>query len=530
MANGKPVYPMFATEEAIPKETTRYELCVAAERVGGSKSIVGVQYLKGVSETKERTGVMGIWRFAPRTEEARIKILADGIEVKGKTVYLCEKNPRREENEGIKLKIFDLPFSYANEAVKRNLEAEEIKCTGEVIREMLRAPDGGLTDWESGDRHVFIKRPEKPIKRKMKMGKFTATLWYKNMIEDQLCTNCWEKGHGFWTCKNERTCKRCLEKGHGHWQCTNEEVCWDCRNTGHRKGDPECEFSMDPDAEGYEDGERQRENDRLKKEEEEKEQERLRREAEEAEKLQNEMLRKRQEEAEARLKAEKLREEELRRIRKEEEERLRKEEEERLRKEKERLVRKEQERLRKEEEDRLKKEEKERLRKAEEERLRKEEEEKLKGKPASEVQDKPADEEEYKPAAEEEDKPADDKEDDILTKPAEEDKQIEEDEEENNSDNVEEQESVYETDSDEFNQHEEKGKKKTNKTKKDKLKQAYLDQALRVRSRLEKNIQDEETNQEIRNKRTFRAIVSPNNKAEPLDKASRVGISEEVDF
>ena len=162
---GTTIYPLFASDAMLPKDVTRYELCVAAEKVGGIKSITGVQYLKGIKENGNRKGVMGIFRFAPKTEGARIKILSNGIYVRGRKVILNDKNPRREDQDGIRLRIFDLPFSYDNEAIKRNLEGEGIKCTSEVRKEMLRSPSGGLTDWESGDRYVFIKKPEAPIKK-----------------------------------------------------------------------------------------------------------------------------------------------------------------------------------------------------------------------------------------------------------------------------------------------------------------------------------------------------------------------------
>ena len=89
----KTVYPIFASDKMLPKDITRYELCVAAEKVGGNKSITGVQYLKGIREVGNRKGVMGIFRFAPKNEEARIKILTEGILVRGKKVFLLDKNP-----------------------------------------------------------------------------------------------------------------------------------------------------------------------------------------------------------------------------------------------------------------------------------------------------------------------------------------------------------------------------------------------------------------------------------------------------
>ena len=505
----KPVYPIFATEEIIPKDTTRYELCVAAEAVGGNKSIIGVQYLKGVKGTEDRKGVPGIWRFAPKTEEARIQILADGIEVKGRKVFLCDKNPRIAGNEDVQLKIFDLPFSYSNEAIKKNLEAEDIKCTGEVIKEMIRTPDGGLTDWESGDRHIFIKRGEKPVKRKMKMGKFTATLWHRFMIEDQLCTTCWEKGHGFWDCKNERVCKRCLEKGHGHWQCQNEEVCWDCLKSGHKKGDPLCRVRMEGEGE-YEEAqaraqrelekkqqedlererkkkeeeeerERKRERERLLKEEEEKEQERLRKEAEEAEELQRQMLKKRQEEAEARLK--------------EREERLMKLEEE---------LRQRQSVLEAHEKKKSEEEERQRINVTDEDK-------------EEQNHEKPSEDEEEEEADAERDTTSNienkEEEENTNFKVTTEEEIYDTDSDEfNHHDNSneenayqykpeEEDEEMYETDSDEFNHHDNTVEEQ--KKYKDKLKQTYLEQASKVK------------------KRKFRARGSPDDRNKPLEQTNR---------
>ena len=87
--------------------------------------------------------------------------------------------------------------------------------------EKARGPDRLLTDWRNGRRFVWIDLPTVQIKKSLKMGSFSASLYYREM-------------------KNTLQCRRCLREGHKAIDCPNEEVCLSCKLPGHRKGDREC--------------------------------------------------------------------------------------------------------------------------------------------------------------------------------------------------------------------------------------------------------------------------------------------------
>ena len=163
-------------------------------------------------------------------EIARIKILTKGITMGKRLVRFEGVNPFTRgdgaESSGTRLWISNLPFSYSNEAVARNLAAAGFNLRSKITFEKARGPDRMLTDWRTGRRSVWIDLPKQEVSRHCKMGDFSAFLFHEEM-------------------KDSMTCRRCLQKGHMARDCPNEEICLDCRKPGHRRGHPECEISQD---------------------------------------------------------------------------------------------------------------------------------------------------------------------------------------------------------------------------------------------------------------------------------------------
>ena len=213
--NDKTPLPIFIKADKIPGDVTTYEICAAAEEIAGPLTIDGA------------ICISGLWRISPLYEASRIKILANGIQIRGCTVGVESVNPftmKGDESAGTKLYIGNLPFSYSSEAVKKHLQAAGLTLRSEIVWEKARAPDGSLSDWKTGRRMVWVNVPLKPLNRFMRMGNgFSAVLYYKEMRES-------------------RKCNKCLQYGHIAKYCEREEVCFTCKKTGHRKGDPKCDL------------------------------------------------------------------------------------------------------------------------------------------------------------------------------------------------------------------------------------------------------------------------------------------------
>ena len=207
--------PIFIKADKIPGDVSIYEICAAAEEISGPVTIDGAMCISG------------LWRICPLYEASRIKILANGIQLRGCTVGVESINPytlRGDDSAGTKLYIGNLPFSYSSEAIKKHLQAAGLTLRSEIVWEKARGPDGSLSDWKTGRRMVWVNVPLKPLNRFMKMGNgFSAVLYYKEM-------------------KESRRCNKCLQYGHIAKYCEQEEVCFTCKKPGHKKGDPKCDL------------------------------------------------------------------------------------------------------------------------------------------------------------------------------------------------------------------------------------------------------------------------------------------------
>ena len=215
------VLPVFAMTKNVPQDTSVYQICLAAERVTGPATVDGA------------TCISGLWRIYPLHEVARAKLLTEGITINGKTISLDGINPfflRGSERAGTRLTISNLPFSYGNDAVARNLKAAGVNFRSDIQMEKARAPDRSLTDWKTGRRLVWIDLPTKPLPRSFKMGDFVAQLFYREMQQ------------------RPNVCFRCLQPGHRARECENDEVCHTCKKPGHRRGDPECQEGFETEV------------------------------------------------------------------------------------------------------------------------------------------------------------------------------------------------------------------------------------------------------------------------------------------
>ena len=202
------VLPLYIKAELVPEKFNVVEICVACERVTGKGSIDGA------------TLVNRLWRVLPFNEVSRAKLLSEGIKLAGSHIIFEGKNPflhpsGEGETQTTKLIVKNLPFSYSQEAVERNLVSAGFKIRSKMQWMKGRnRTTGHLTDFRDGRRAVFIDLPTGQVSQTIQMGPFRARIEYVGM---------------------KTTCFRCMQEGHTARNCPNEEVCHTCKKPGHRK-------------------------------------------------------------------------------------------------------------------------------------------------------------------------------------------------------------------------------------------------------------------------------------------------------
>ena len=227
MASGSPsirVEPVFFKNSDVPHENNQwlgtYEICKACSLV------VNTEKNKDLIDGAQKIG--DLWRVYLKDEVARIKLLSQGITLRGQQVELKDKNPfviiGFEGVETTRLFIRNVPLSFDNSEIEDALKSKGVQLVNSMKYSRARDPDGKLTNFKTGDRFVDILVPDEPLPKKLSVGIFTASLYHK------------EQKHSM----GDIECGNCMLKGHVRKDCPNETVCYECRTAGHKKGDPEC--------------------------------------------------------------------------------------------------------------------------------------------------------------------------------------------------------------------------------------------------------------------------------------------------
>ena len=213
--NTSVVLPVFVLDKWLPDNSSVVDLCKAAEQVTGPGTIDGA------------TLINGLWRVQAFKEVTRLKLLTNGVTMGSKLIRFEGISPLvrggGKECNGTRLTISNLPFSYGNDAVARNLAAAGLKVRSKIHFEKARGEDRMLTDWRNGRRFCYIDLPVHQVARQCKMGDFTALLYYREM-------------------KQTMQCRNCLKTGHRAFECPNDITCLACKKPGHRRGDDICEM------------------------------------------------------------------------------------------------------------------------------------------------------------------------------------------------------------------------------------------------------------------------------------------------
>ena len=222
------IEPVFFKSSDVPQENNRwltyYEICKACSVVANPEND---ESKNECIEGAQRIG--GLWRVYLNDETARVNLLCQGITLRGQQVELKEKNPYLismdfEHFDTTRLFIRNVPLSFDNTEIENALKKKGVQMVNQMKYSRARDPKGKLTNFKTGDRFVDIIVPDEALPKKMSVGIFNASLYYKEQKQ----------------ASEDKECGNCMLTGHLRKDCPNEIVCYECRQAGHKKGDPEC--------------------------------------------------------------------------------------------------------------------------------------------------------------------------------------------------------------------------------------------------------------------------------------------------
>ena len=211
MSNGPK--PVFVQTRDIPKGTAPIsgeQLYISLAKIVQSEEITGVQ----------RIGAL--WRVYLNSHDSRVKLITNGLELRGVTVPVYDTNPfTQAKNEHLtRVTIRDVPLSVSDELISQTLAKLKCKVRGEIMRQKLRV-NGQLTSCLNGDRVCFIEPPSQPLPRQITVGNlFHGKLFHIGQPQSVTkCSKCLADGHSAFQCQNQVKCRTCLKPGHMSSTC-----------------------------------------------------------------------------------------------------------------------------------------------------------------------------------------------------------------------------------------------------------------------------------------------------------------------
>lgn len=168
--------------------------------------------------------VRGLWRIYVDNLVDKVKLMAEGVNLRGKTLPVLNTNPQRPDGEGtIRIRVKNIPLSADDGMITRGLTLRGADVIS-VMREKLRI-NGKLTNCETGDRLATVKASslKEPLPNFMVFGLFKARVFHAGQKSgsppDKQCTKCLQSGHKFRECENDWVCRKCQKPGHKELDC-----------------------------------------------------------------------------------------------------------------------------------------------------------------------------------------------------------------------------------------------------------------------------------------------------------------------
>lgn len=191
------------------------------------------KFVIGAVNGREIKGIRkigGLWRIYVETQESRIKLISNGMNVRNVTVAVYDKNPfiPGERENSLRVFIRNIPLSVHESLIIDELEKLKYKVIGTVTYQRLRV-DRRLTDCLTGDRIVYIEQPSQPLQRDMTFGIFRGKIRHFGQTDSftrsaVVCSKCLAEGHHRSQCSGPVVCRRCKRPGHMQLDCSSSSV------------------------------------------------------------------------------------------------------------------------------------------------------------------------------------------------------------------------------------------------------------------------------------------------------------------
>lgn len=205
MVSGKTDIPLvFLRESSLfgdrkpnkPEWVTHTELYMALSDRIESSHITGLQRVRG------------LWRIYVDNLDDKVKLMAEGVHLRGKAISVLNTNPQRPDWEGtIRVRVKNIPLSADDGMITRELTLRGADVIN-VTREKLRI-NGKLTNCETGDRLITVKASslKEPLPNFMAFGLFKARVFHAGQKTgtqpEKRCSKCLQTGHKFNECEND---------------------------------------------------------------------------------------------------------------------------------------------------------------------------------------------------------------------------------------------------------------------------------------------------------------------------------------
>ena len=182
----KGIEPIFIRQRDLQsRDISAYTICQSMARIVGNTNVDGAQLINQM------------WRLYVKDKTSRVNLLSKKeLLIVNRSVPLYDKNPQHvpEKEKLDKLTIRQVPLSVDNAEIKKMLEANDVQVMTEIKYVYERDEDGNITSFKNGDRFVFVKPFDPPIKRSQTVDGTPAIVIH----------------HG----KDNRPCRACSQTGH----------------------------------------------------------------------------------------------------------------------------------------------------------------------------------------------------------------------------------------------------------------------------------------------------------------------------
>ncbi len=180
--------PLYIRNYDIPQRNLKaFDICEAMTRHVKAHNIDGAQKIQNV------------WRLYLKDNKSRADLfMKETMVIAGKPIQIFDQDPaqfpksRFRQNDKITVK--DVPFHISNDQIKEMIESAGAIFASPVKDSYERDEDNNMTSYKNGDRFMYVEPMEEPIKRKLTIGCYTATVIHHGK-DNRPCQACNLTGH-----------------------------------------------------------------------------------------------------------------------------------------------------------------------------------------------------------------------------------------------------------------------------------------------------------------------------------------------